>query len=470
VRSLAVIAAAFATLALGAAEAVACELHSGAAGTASVSAYAAMFPAASIPLTAPSAAAVPARALATPYRLRLVGHADPHEGYSADVSYLRGHAYLSSWGGSECPSDGVRVYDLSHPARPLRVSTFASGAAEPEVAGSWTEKTIVQHVETPAFTGDLAVTSFQHCRDDAFRGFGLYDVTDPKAPRRLALVPTAVRGSHEIWLQPRKGAAYVYTAVIDAETMTSVDYDPAKRVAQTPGHPDFRIYDVSNPAAPVEVGSWGAWRDLGIPPHASDVDRFVHSVRSNAAGTRAYLSYWDLGTVILDTTDPAHPRYLGRTQPSDNTHSAAFAQNGEVLVETHETTGGLPTFYDVANPARPRRLGELWIPAASLPVPEGSSPFMNGVHDPDVSKTRAFFSWYRQGVIAADISRPAHPTVLAQYLPAPARDPKNRLCPGGGCRATWGVAIAGRYVLASDMISGLYVLELEKRPTHQPKR
>ena len=246
--------------------------------------------------------------------------------------------------------------------------------------------------------------------------------------------------------------------------MTSPDYDPAKRVSTTPGHPDFRIFDVSTPSAPVEVGSWGAWRDLGIPPHASAVDRFVHSVRSNSAGTRAYLSYWDLGTVILDTTDPAHPRYLGRTQPSDNTHSAAFAQNGNVLVETHETGGGLPTFYDVSKPARPRRLGQLWIPAASQPVPEGSSPFMNGVHDPDVSGNQAFFSWYTQGVIAADISKPSRPTVLAQFLPSPAADPNDRLCPGGGCRATWGVAIADRYVLASDMLSGLYVLQLEKTP------
>ena len=462
--------AAIATLALGAAEALACELHSGAgAAGAGVSAVAAVFPSTATPVTflAPAATATPARALAMPDRLRLVGHANPHEGYSADVAYLRGHAYLSSWGGPACPSDGVRVYDLSHPSHPLRVSTFASGAAEPDLAGSWTEKTIVQHVETPAFTGDLAVTSFQHCRDNAFRGFGLYDVTNPRAPRRLALVPTTARGSHEIWLQPRTGAAYVYTAVIDAETMTSPDYDPAKRTASTPGHPDFRIYDVSNPAAPVEVSSWGAWQELGIPPHASGVDRFVHSVRSNSAGTRAYLSYWDLGTVILDTTDPAHPRYLGRTQPSDNTHSAAFAQNGKLLVETHETGGGLPTFYDVSNPARPRRLGQFSIPAASVPVPEGSSPFMNGVHDPDVSKSTAFFSWYTQGVVAADITHPARPTVLAQFLPSPAADPNDRLCPGGGCRVTWGVAIAGRYVLASDMVSGLYVLQLEPR---KPKR
>ncbi|MGZ8694605.1 MAG: LVIVD repeat-containing protein [Gaiellaceae bacterium] len=467
-RSLAAIVTAFAVLALGAAEAFACELHSGSAtAPTGVSAVAALFPSAwatPAPLVTQAPAAGP---LVTPYRLRLVGHADPHQGYTADVSYLRGHAYLSSYGGAACPSDGVRVYDLARPSRPAHVSTFASGAAEPEVGGSWTEKTIVQHVATPAFTGDLAVTSFQHCRDNAFRGFGLYDVTDPRAPRRLALVATDVRGSHEIWLQPRTGAAYVYTAVIDAESMTSPDYDPTKRVATTPGHPDFRIYDVSNPAAPVEVGSWGAWQELGIPPHVSGVDRFVHSVRSNAAGTRAYLSYWDLGTVILDTTDAAQPRYLGRTQPSDNTHSAAFAQSGSVLVETHETGGGLPTFYDVSKPARPRRLGQLSIPAATQPVPEGSSPFMNGVHDADVSKNRAFFSWYQQGVIAADISKPSRPAVLAQFLPFPAADPNNRLCPAGACRVVWGVAIAGPYVLASDMVSGLYVLQLEKKS--QPK-
>ena len=39
----------------------------------------------------------------------------------------------------------------------------------------------------------------------------------------------------------------------------------------------------------------------------------VHSVITNDAGTRAYLSYWDLGTVILDISNPSAPRYLGRT-------------------------------------------------------------------------------------------------------------------------------------------------------------
>src|SRR3954469_16973806 len=87
---------------------------------------------------------------------RAIGHADPGGGYSGDVYVQRGYAYLSSWHGSACPSQGVRVYDLRNPARPRRVATFADGRSELEVRGSWTEKTIVEHARTPSLTGDLA--------------------------------------------------------------------------------------------------------------------------------------------------------------------------------------------------------------------------------------------------------------------------------------------------------------------------
>jgi hypothetical protein len=261
----------------------------------------------------------------------------------------------------------------------------------------------------------------------------------------------------------------VYTAVIDSETMSSPTYDPHTKTATAPGQADFRVFDVSNPAAPAEVASWGAWRDLGLNPHPGGGSQqnpnayFVHSVRSNATGTRTYLSYWDLGTVILDTTNPAAPRYLGRTPPADNAHSVALGRNGTLLVETHETFGGLPTFYDVSDAARPRRLGGFAVAAATRPAPPGMSVFANGVHDPDVSGARAFFSWYSQGVLAADITKPGKPRLLAQYLPPPRDDPHDTLCSAGPCRVVWGVALDRGYVLASDMLSGLYVLKLEPR-------
>ncbi len=291
-------------------------------------------------------------------RLLKIAHADPKEGYTGDVFGHLGYAYLSSWHGSRCASDGVRVYDVHTPSKPKLVSTFADSQSQPKVHGTWTEKTIVQHVSTPGFTGELAVVSFQGCGGNTFQGFGLYDVTKPANPKELALTTLEPRGSHEIWLQAKGNKAYVYTAIPRSELISSPDYDVQTQRATTPGKPDFRIYDVSDPAHPAQVGEWGAWKELGIKPWAGRGGlsaNFVHSVITNASATRAFLSYWDLGTVILDIRDPAHPRYLGRTPATDaagDAHSAALAKNGKVLIETHETPDGHPTLFDISNPAR----------------------------------------------------------------------------------------------------------------------
>ena len=409
------------------------------------------------------AAAAPVRA---PLRLRALAHVNPGGGYSGDVYGHRGHAYLSSWRGDACPALGVRVYSLRNPSRPVRVSSFADRASDPAVEGSWTEKTIVRQVRTPQFTGALAVTSFQRCRETGFQGFGLYDVTDPARPRKLALVRTDPSGVHELWLQAKGNRAYVYTAIPNSELTSSPDYDAERRTARTPGKPDFRIFDVSDPARPVEVGEWGAWKELGVHPTAGRgrflSRNFVHSVMVNPAATRAYLSYWDLGTVILDITRPEAPRYLGRTQsgdPEGDAHSVALARGGRVLIETHETYSGYPTFFDISNPRRPRKLSDFRLPGSG--GGGSGAAFSASVHDARVIGNRAYFSWYQRGVVAADISRPGRPRLIASFLPRPSADADAVLCrPGERCTMTWGVYAERNYVLASDMISGLWVLRL----------
>ena len=124
-------------------------------------------------------------ALAPPgaHRIRPLGHAYPGGGYTGDVFVHRGFGYLSSWHGKNCPAQGVRVYDLRKPSRPRHVATFADGS-NLAVRGAWTEKTVVQHAATPSFTGELAAVSFQNCpTTNSYRGFGLYDVTNPRAPK-----------------------------------------------------------------------------------------------------------------------------------------------------------------------------------------------------------------------------------------------------------------------------------------------
>jgi hypothetical protein len=414
-------------------------------------------------LLASAAEAVPWAKPARGLHLRNVAHVNPAGGDSGDVFGHLGYAYLGSWHGASCPSIGVRVFDVRKPKRPRRVSTFADARSQSRLDGTWSEKTIVQHVSTPSFKGELAVVSFQRCGAGDFQGFGLYDVTDPAHPRPLSLVHTDPRGSHEIWLQPRGKHAYVYTAITQSELLSSADFNPQTHQAKTPGDPDFRIFDVTDPVHPLKVGEWGAWKRLGINPndgrgHFSS--NFVHSVITNAAGTRAFLSYWDLGTVILDIRDPSNPRYLGRTPAVDeegDAHSAALAKGGKVLIETHETYDGHPTLFDISDPAHPRKLSDFRLPGQ----PTGNG-FTNGVHDPKVRGNRAYFSWYQRGVVVADISNPRKPRLIARYVPPAATDEEHVLCSNQpACTLVWGVYPMGGYLLASDILSGLWVLQLK---------
>jgi hypothetical protein len=382
-----------------------------------------------------------------PPRFHVLGHADPGGGYSADVVAERHFAYLSSRGGArgECPAQGVRVYNLADPRHPRHISTFG------RIPGTWSEKTIVRRVRTSGFDGVLAVTSLQAC-SKGFGGFGLFDVTRPGHPRRLALVRTEPRGSHEIWLAAARGHAWVYTAEAAAE------------FALTRESFGFHIYDVSHPRKPAEVGGWSACRDLAdctpLSAPGGDHRRLVHSVITNAAATRAYLSYWRLGTVILDVSNPSKPRYLGRTETGQgNAHSAWLMRGEKILLETHELPHGRPVVWNVADPAHPVKLATVRLPARLQPGGSYTGlALADSVHDPKAVGRYAYFSWYGQGVALFDLKSPRKPRFLARFRPPPGRDDHGLLCPGKRCTAVWGVFVMPRYVLASDLNSGLWVL------------
>lgn len=414
------------------------------------------------------------RAKAT--NVELLGHVDPGGGFNADVVAHRGFAYLGSWGNSAeggifCPSQGVRVFDLQDPSNPVHVATFADAASEPDLAGTWTEKVIVRHVNTSSFNGDLAAVSIQSCVADSFRGFGLWDVTDPTQPERLGLYSApGTSGSHEIWLEVSGNRAHVYTALILSELTTSPD-------GVTPGRADFRIVDVSDPTDPTDLGEWGAWKELGIFPITTDENgvtraNLVHSVIGD--GKKAYLSYWDLGTVILDVTDPSNPTFLGRTtfaaDEEGNAHSAWLGKGGNLLIQTAEdfnpsphpvleTAWGYPRFFDISDPSNPVQISTFELPTTrQFPPPVG----FFSVHDPKVRGSLAYFSWYSEGVVIVDIARPADPRFVAQFVPEPAADPRGFFAPPDvEFPFVWGTFVDKNYVLASDINSGLWVFKVK---------
>jgi hypothetical protein len=403
-----------------------------------------------------------------------LGNYNP-ENSIADVWAHQRVAYLGSWAAG-CRASGIEAIDLQDPRNPTPVSRFADVGSNPDLAGTWTEKVIVQRVRTSSFRGDLAAVSFQPCSisSDAFRGFGVYDVSDPADPQELALVETdSPYGVHELWLEARPGGAYVYTAAIYAEYATGGS------------EKDFMVFDVSDPTAPQKISEWGITEELGIGIFDGKGLNFVHSVIGD--GRRAYLSYWDMGTVVLDLRNPANPVYEGNTgelylpEEEGNAHSAWLAQGGNVLIQTEEDFSvapefdddgnlvteqawGYPRFFDISDPSEPKHLANFELPTTRQNPPPGPNDYT--VHDPKVRGNTVFFSWYAEGIVAVDIAgvrNGRQPSMIAQWK-TPTPNP-NPIGPGqrpGDDPSVWGVALEGNLVLASDRNSGLYVLELRR--------
>lgn len=373
---------------------------------------------------------------------------------TADVYAHKGYAYLGTHtanGGN----GGVRVFDLQDPSNPEEVAVFANE----DVPGSWQEKVIVKSVNTPDFKGDLAVVSVQQRnrnREDTSGGFLLYDVTNPENPEKLGYweVYDRTSGTHELFLSTKNGKAYVYTANPYADYYSHGEQR------------DFQIVDVTNPRNPETIWQFD-------PRMLEEVDEdfdgynwnapdgktrpvFNHSVITDDKGDYAYVSMWDLGTVIFDVKDPANPVYLGRTDfASDqqgSAHSATLAKGGNILIETrevynpvkpgYEESYGYTRIFDIKDKTNPKLLSEFKTDLTEQ-VEDGVT-FANTVHDPKVHGNTLYLSHYAGGIYMVDISDPASPEQIGQYRSDQAD--------------VWGVFVDRNYVLASDMGQGLKVL------------
>jgi hypothetical protein len=406
----------------------------------------------------------------------VIAHHNPG-GFNADVVEHDGYAYLGSWGTSSdddslCPAQGVRVYDLDRLSRPRIVSTFADGVSNPALEASWTEKIMVRRVHTRSFKGDLAAVSLQPCEAGGIGGIALYDVTNPRHPRELAIFENGIQGVHELWMQVRGKRVYVYQATIFEEIFQFFG-------GQEPGNPDFRVIDVSDPRNPQQVGQWGAWEELGILPTAANGSfpfNFVHSMIGNEKGDRVYLSYWDIGTVILDMSDPTDPEFISRTSfrpdQEGNAHSAWLADRERILIENQEdsdptvTPGiengfGYTRIFDISRESRPKLLSEFRMP--SQPAPPGPGDFT--VHDPKIlpGSDTLYMSHYAEGVVVLDIDKPSRPRQIAQFVPPPTADPFGFWFDGTPAPHVWGVWVEKDFVLASDINSGLWIFRAKGR-------
>jgi uncharacterized protein (TIGR03437 family) len=384
------------------------------------------------------------------HNLELVGRMALGPGFNADVWVHRGFAYVGTWGGaSRCPALGVKIVDVTDPAAPSFVGTVA---AQPNTRS---EDMVVRSVSNSLFRGDLLAVGQQMCLhlpgQPGQHGVALFDVSDPRNPRELSFFDSGEEshGVHELDLVARPDGRVLVLAASLAR---------------------LRILDVSDPRNPRQLSDWNITERLGEPPSSS---KFVHSATASADGMMAFVSYWDAGVIILDISDPANPRYLGRTgfAPGEegNAHSVSISPDQRLLLTADEDTNagsatagfndwGFLRLFDVSDPAAPRQLGTFLTANARTDrvhgPPDGG---VYSIHNPVLAGDLGYLSWYSDGIRVVDLVNRSAPLEVASYVPIGAADPFGVFAP---LAQMWGVYVDGErnLIFASDMNYGLYIL------------
>ena len=378
-------------------------------------------------------------------------------GISSDVWAHGGFAYVGGFGAGET----VKVVDISDPTNPVLVNQL------PTIAGS-PQDVKVAKINTKFFHGDLLAVANEFGGPPPFGGFQLWDVTDPV--NAVQLSAPRIAPVHNLFLFQRGNRAFVLLASSFAEVFSGF-FPPFVTIG------DFLVVEVTDPSNPQVIADWGAGKDggfpfgfpfpvMGVPPSCDDPSIcrggfpavFLHDVWVNRQGTIAYLSYWDLGLILLDISDPANPTLIGRgIEPAPtfgnddgDLHVAVPAQGGNLVVVGDEDFNPLPwgflRVFDTSDPTNPVQVGSL-ATSNALNNPDATSAF--SMHNIVVRGSRAYLSWYFDGIRVVDVSQPSHPREVAAFLP-PA---------GTGPGLFWGVYVQGDLIFASDLLSGLFILK-----------
>ena len=141
----------------------------------------------------------------------------------------------------------------------------------------------------------------------------------------------------------------------------------------------LRLIDVSNPAAPVELGA------LDTPGDALDVE---------VVGGLAYVADGDSGLWVIDVSDPAAPVELGALQTPSNAFAVEVVGGMAYVADASSSLRVI----DVSDPAAPVEIGALGMPGLAWDI-----EMVGGL---------AFVAAPGSGLQVIDVSHPAAPVEL----------------------------------------------------------
>ena len=335
-------------------------------------------------------------------------------------------------------ADGIRLWDVADPARPrlLGQASVGSTATVASVAFSPDRRT-------------LAIVSF----DGAVR---LWDVADPARSRLLGQAPGRGAAVFSVAFSPGGRTMAIVSAdgirlwdVADAArprplgqplpdstaTVASVAFSPDRRTLAT-GSADgtIRLWDVADPARPRTLGqtltgSRAAVFSVAFSPDGHTLasengdgtirlwslpqtvlagsNAFVDSVAFNAGGRTLATGSGD-GTIRLwDVADPARPRTLGQPLTSSRAAVASVAFSPDRRTLATGSDDGAIRLWDVTDPARPRPAGQASAGAGAFVASVAFSPDRRTLATGDS----------HDAVLLWDVTNPSHPRQLGLPLP-----------------------------------------------------
>ena len=318
------------------------------------------------------------------------------------------YAYI----GHQHGPDGTTILDISDPRRPKIVSRLM--LSNP-----------MAHSHKVRVLGDLMVVNSEIEPGKGNRlefpdgGFKLYDIKDKANPKLISFVKTHARGVHRFDMD----GSYAYIS-------TEMDGFVGNILV---------IYDIRNPAKPMEVSRWwmpGQNTAAGEPPHPRGRDHSLH--HAMRCGNELYAGCWFSGVSIIDVSDIAHPRTLGRheydpphAEPTHTFLKVPFPIGGRAIaVSTEEERPkrgpdvGRPhaplRTWDVSDPTQPKLLHSYYLAESATPYPAGKVRF--GTHQlrEHVDEDNLLYvTWFAGGLRIIDINEPAHPKERGYFIPKP---------------------------------------------------
>jgi hypothetical protein len=204
------------------------------------------------------------------------------------------------------------------------------------------------------------------------------------------------------------------------------------------GDGELFMLDLSDPQRPQDLG----------PVRFSNHDLYnVHDV--TVIENRLYAAAWNTGFWIIDfenLEDPQQLRYEFRAQQiygRGASHNCWPSPDGRLLVTGDESRGDFVRVFDISDLSAIKFRGQYGLGPDAIP------------HNVVVDGRFAYIAYYAHGVRVIDYATdPAEPKEVAAFNPHSGRSRFSL-----GYDGFWDVYPFGKYVLASDMEIGLWILE-----------